>query len=482
MKIRHGLVLAMTIGLGLVGCASGGGGGGSEGGGGLDAILARAGGADAGEPVRETPNTEAAEQALDAAEEAEENGDTQLARTQYEQALGAAEAAVREDSTNPLAHRLAGLAALGLEDYQAAGSHLDRAIELRPIYELDLVDLREQAWIDLYQQGSPHVQSGDYEAAVEFYEGADAIYQGRPEAMITLGQLHAQLRHHDEALESIDDAIAFGESERMEAVDSATAADWRAQIDELAFLRAQVLADAGRFEEAAGAYRELSAADPANVELKRGLAAILMELDREEEAFTLYDELLTMPGLSASDMFSIGVGFYQGEDYGRAAEAFGAAAEESVNDRDALEMWARSLQLDSAYTEVPAVADRWIELDPNSRNAWLILAQSANLGGDQETTREAVAAAESLEVAVQDLQLTRFGSGGASITGSLVNLMLDPGASVTMRFTFYDAAGAPLGNVTETFQVGQQDMAEVIQVEFDSAEQVDGYGYELTVG
>lgn len=481
MKIRHGLVLAMTIGLGLVGCASGGGGG-SQGEGGLEAILARAGGEEAGEPVRETPNTEAAEQALDAAEQAEDNGDTQGARTQYEQALAAAEAAIREDSTNPFAHRLAGLAALGLEDYQTAGGHLDRAIELRPLYELDLVDLREQTWIELYQEGSPHVQTGEYETAVEYYEDADAIYQGRPEAMITLGQLHAQLRNHDEALESINDAIAFGESERMEVADSATAADWREQIGELGFLRAQVLADAGRFEEAAVAYGELSEEDPTNVELKRGLAAILMELGREDEAFALYDELLTMPGLSASDMFSIGVGFYQGEDYDRAAEAFGAAAEESVNDRDALEMWARSLQLDSAFAEVEPVADRWIELDPNSRNAWLILAQSANQAGEQETTREAVTAAESLEVAVQDLQLTRFGGGGANVTGSLINLMREPGTSVTMQFTFYDAAGTPLGNLTETFQLGQQDMAEIIQVEFDSAERVDGYGYQLTIG
>lgn len=480
MKIRHGLVLAMTIGLGLVGCASGGGGG-SQGGGGLEAILARAGGEDAGEPVRETPNTEAAEQALDAAEAAAENGDTQQARTQYEQALAAAEAAIREDSTNPLAHRLAGRAALGLEDYQTAGDHLDRAIELRPIYELDLVDLREQTWIDLYQEGSPHVQAADYETAVEYFEDADAIFKGRPEAMITLGQLHAQLRNHDEALESIDDAIAFGESERMEVADSTTAADWRDQIGQLAFLRAQVLADAGRFEEAATAYRELSEEDPANVELKRGLAAILMELGREDEAFALYDELLTMPGLSAADMFSIGVGFYQGEDYGRAAEAFGAAAEESVNDRDSLEMWARSLQLDSAFAEVEPVVDRWIELDPNSRNAWLILAQAANQVDDQETTREAVAAAEGLEVAVQDLQLTRFGGGGASVTGSLINLMRQPGTSVTMQFTFYDAAGTPLGNVTETFQLDQQDMAEIIQLEFDSAERVDGYGYQLTI-
>lgn len=477
MKIRYGLVLAMTLGLGIAGCASGGGG--SQGGG-LDAILAQ--GEGTGEPPRETQNTEAAAQALEAASEAEESGDAQQARVHYQQALQAGEAAIAEDETNPLAHRLAGLAALGLEDYQAAGAHLDRAIELRPVYEFQLVETRENAWIELYQEATPYVQQGDYEEALVYFENADAIYQGRPEAMVTLGQLYAQLRRHDEAVEAIDDALAFPETEMYAVVDSTTRQGWDEQLQELPLLKAQVLADAGRFEEAVVMYEDLSAQNPANVELRRGLAAILMELGRQDEAFAIYGEMLEMPGLSPGDLFSIGVGFYQGEDYGLAAQAFGQAAEVSVNDRDALEMWARSLQLDSAYAEVPPVADRWIELDPNSQNAWLILAQSANQIGDQSATTEAVQAVEALEVSVQDLQMTRFGNGGASVSGSLVNKTLDPGSSVTMRFTFYDNSGAPIGTVTETVSVGEADMAQVFQIQFDSAEQVGGYGYALTTG
>lgn len=480
MKIRHGLVLAMTIGLGLVGCASGGGGGGGSGGVGLEDLLAA--GASEGEAPRETDNTDAAAQALEAAGDAEEAGDAQQAEMHYQQALSAAEAAIAEDATNPLAHRLAGMAAMGLEEYETAGEHFDEAIELRPIYEFELVEARETKWIELYQEANPYIQSGEYETAVDYFEDADAIYQGRPEVMITLGQLHAQLRNHDQAIEAIDRALAFEDSEYIEAVDSATAASWREQMEELPLLKGQVLADAGRFEEAVTVYEGLVAENPEDVELKRGLAAILMELGRQDEAFAVYDELLTMPGLDSPTLFSIGVGFYQGENYGRAAEAFGAAAEQSVNDRDALEMWTRSLQLDSAYSDVPAVAERWIELDPNSRNGWTILAQATNQLGDQEATQEAIRMVESLEVSVRDLQMARYGNGGASVTGSLVNHSLDPGTSVTLRFTFYDDQGAPLGTVTETLSAGQVDMAEVVQVEFESTEQVGGYGYELTVG
>jgi tetratricopeptide (TPR) repeat protein len=247
-------------------------------------------------------------------------------------------------------------------------------------------------------------------------------------------------------------------------------------------LRAQVLADAGRFEEAADAYRGLAAEDPANLDLVRGLGTILMQMGDEAGALEVYEDLLTRPGLTAQDYYAIGVGFYQANDYDQASSAFGRAAEASPQDRDALEMWARSAQLDSAFAVVPDVAQRWIELDPNSQNAYLILAQAANQLGDQETTREAVQAVEALEVALDQLQLQRYAAGGAAVSGSVMNKTLDAGQSVTLTFTFYGTGGSPIGTVTETVTVAAPDMAQIINVEFDSTELVSGYGYELTVG
>jgi tetratricopeptide (TPR) repeat protein len=477
MKIRYGLVLAMAIGLGLVGCASGGGGTGS--GGGMADITGSGAAIGAGENPRNTENTRAAEDALDRAADAP---DPAQALALYRQALQSAEAAIAEDPRNPLAYRLAGTAAIGAEEYGSAGEYLDRAMELRPLYEFDLAGVREQTWIDLYQQATPLVQAGDYEAAAEYFEDANAIYQGRPEAMVTLGQIYAQLREHDRALEHIDNAIAFQDSEALQQVDEETQAAWREQIADLPFLRAQVLADAGRFEEAVGTFREMSAADPANVELKRSLAAILIEMGEEDEAFGIYEEMLGMPGLGAADYYSIGVGYYQGSDYEGAVRAFAQAADASVNDRDAIEMWARSLQLDSAYADVPPVAERWLELDPNSQNAYLILAQSQNQLGNQSETQAAVQAVERLEVAVNDLTLRRHPGGGATVTGSVVNKTLSQGAQVTLDFTFYDAAGNAIGSQSRTVSVGAADMAQVFTVEFDSAQPVGGYGYTLSAG
>ena len=187
--------------------------------------------------------------------------------------------------------------------------------------------------------------------------------------------------------------------------------------------------------------------------------------------------MLEMSGLDSETLFSIGVGFYQSSDYGRAADAFGKAATESVNDRDAIEMWARSLQLDSAYSAIPAVAERWTELDRNGQNAWLILAQAANQNGDTKTTQEVISVIESLSFTVSDLQLRRIGNGGAEVRGSLVNKKLEEGDVINLRFIFYAGDGTPIGSVVETMTAEQVDVTQVFNLQFDSAEQVGGYGY-----
>lgn len=472
MKIRGGLVVALVLGLGLTGCASGGGSAPAAGPAGGANLLAQ------GERPRDTENTRAAENHLEAAEDA---GSADAARPHYQQAMQSAQAAVTEDPTNPLAHRLAAFAALGLEDYQAAGRHFERAQELRPVYELELASVREQTYIDLYQVATPFLQSGDFTEAAEVLEDANAVYPDRPEALITLAQIYAQERNHDLALERIDQAIAFFSSDRLEEVDPETAAAWQEQADGLPLMRAQVLVDAGRFEEAVGTYRQMAEADPSNISMTQDLAAILMQMGNEAEALEVYESLLSRPSLTAQDYYRIGVGFYQASDYERASQAFGEAAEMSRMDRDAIEMWARSLQLDSAYAAVPPVAERWIELDPASQIAITVLAQAVNSTGDAARAGEIIRRVDALPLTVNDLQMRRF-QGGAQVTGAVTNLTLQQGSNATLEFTFYGAGGQQLGTARQQVPIRAPGMSEVFQVEFSSEQPVAGYGYTYTTG
>ncbi len=482
MKMRGVFALLMALGVVLEGCASGGGGGGG-GGGAAPAGPTGSGAAllTGGARERETDNTDAAEEALEAALEAQESQNEAGAQAQFQAAMTAAQAAIAEDATNPLAYRLAGEAALGLGDYDQAAQHLDRAIEMRPIYDLELSPVRENAYINLYSEAIPLLQASQFMEAAEILEDANAIYPKRAEAVITLAQIYAQERQHDQAIEKIDEARAFLNSDAMAEVDSATAAQWREDGGNLLLMRGQVLADAGRFEEAITTYREVVAEDPSNIAVQQDIAAILMQMGREDEAVAEYERLLNQPGLTGTDYYRIGVGFYNNEDNERAATAFERAAGAASRDRDALEMWTRSLYLDSAYAAMPPVAERWIELDPSSQIALSLLAQATNQSGDAQGAAEIMRRVEQLFVVVDDLEMRR-GGNTAIVNGSVANRNINPGDRVTLTFTFYNASGQPIGTARHQATVQAPGEKQVFQVDFSGNQEIAGYSYEVARG
>jgi len=349
---------------------------------------------------------------------------------------------------------------------------------MRPVYDLEVGPIRENAYINLYSEAIPLLQAQDYTGAAAILENAQLIYPRRAEAVITLAQIYAQERQHDRAVEKIDEAIAFLESDVMAEVDSATAAQWRADAGDLPLMRGQVLADAGRFEEAIATYRQVAAADPSNIAVQQDIAAILMTMGREQEAVAEYDRLLNLPGLSNTDYYRIGVGFYNTEDYARAAQAFERAATVSTRDRDALEMWTRSLALDSAYAAVAPVAERWIALDPSSQIALSVYAQATNRAGNAQQAAEIMRRVESLMVTVDDLEMRR-GGNSAVVNGSVANRSLQAGDRVTLTLTFYNTGGQPLGTATHQATLTGMNEKQSFAVEFTSNQEVAGYSYQV---
>jgi hypothetical protein len=53
---------------------------------------------------------------------------------------------------------------------------------------------------------------------------------------------------------------------------------------------------------------------------------------------------------------------------------------------------------------------------------------------------------------------------------------------VTLEVTFYGSGGRAIGTATERISVGEVDTPQLFELQFDSAETVGGYSYELTVG
>ena len=408
----------------------------------------------------------------------------------FQIALDSANVEIRRDANNPLGHRLAAEALLGLGKVTEAAAELDKAEQLRPIYTLETDPIREKAWIDTYQRAQPLLQSGDYKGAAVVLEGANAIYRERPEIMIVLGQIYAQENDVDRAIKNLQQADSVIKARTTE-VDSAMAAQWKEQQAEIPVTIAQAYITAKRYNEASATLRGLVDANPNNLMYARSLANVYAQSEKADSATNVYSRLLTRSDLTPTDLYQIGIGLYSIDNFSKAAEAFRKETQMAAKDRDAYEMWARTLQLATSkagaeptaeqLAELSTAAEGWLALDPQSRVGMLILAQTTNKAKNEARTNELVTKMDALTVGVGNLQLRRNPDGGASLSGDVENYKADPGKPVTLTFTFYDKAGNALGTQTSQVATGAKDGKSSFSVDFKSDKQVDGYTYQLSM-
>jgi tetratricopeptide (TPR) repeat protein len=480
-------MLASALAITAAGCASSGGGGGGGGGG------AAAAGPD-GARERETAETREAERAINLAMVA----GPEAGAPQYETALSAANAGIAADSMNPLAYKLAGQALVGLGRMQEAAAMLDKAETLRPAYLRDPAEgtegVRETAWIETYQKAQPLLESGDYLGAAEVLEGANAIYKQRPEIMIVLGQIYVQENQPDRAIGYLREADALI-TRRAPEVDSTMAADWRTQQADIPVQIAQALISAERFDEAAVELRNLVAQNPDNIVYANNLASIYVQSNQMDLAAGVYERLLQRSDLAPGDIYNIGIGYYQMQRYTDAARTFQRVATMATKDRDALEMWARSIQIQhqrdsttattASVQELIGAAERWIALDPNARIGYAILTAAVYRTGNEDRTAELLEKTQALKLSVTELTLQRNPQGGATVTGDIENMTADPGSRANLTFTFYDRQGNAIGTQTASVQAGAAGTGgnpgarTPFRVTFTSDQQVNGYSYTL---
>jgi tetratricopeptide (TPR) repeat protein len=277
----------------------------------------------------------------------------------------------------------------------------------------------------------------------------------------------------------------------MAEVDTSMANSWKDQQADIPVTIAQAYITAKEYDKASATLRGLVDANPNNLTYVRSLANVYAQSEKPDSASAVYSRLLQRNDLSTSDLYQIGIGLYSIDKFQDAAAAFKKETQQAPKDRDAFEMWARSLQLaqtkDSTLvtpanlTELQTAAEGWLALDPDSRVGMLILAQTTNKAKNEARTNELVTKMDALQVGVTDLQLRRVESGGASLSGSIENFKATQGNPVTLTFTFYDKSGAALGTAEAKVPAGVKDGKTPFSVDFKSDQQVEGYTYQLTL-
>lgn len=459
MRVRFGVALAASLTIVGGACATGGGGGGGDG----------------GIEPRSNEHTNAAQLFLTQAQSAE---DSATAAGYYRQALQRAQVSVQTDSLNPRGYYQVGVAAVQLGEYELADSMLAQAVELYPGYEQDVRQLREQGWINLYNGAIEPMNRGNLEEALRLFEAANQLYAGRPEGFLNAGSIHSQMGNAEEAAEAFRSALDVIRSDRIEQVDSATAATWRENEQIAVFNLGQALAQAGQYQAAIEAYDAYLARNPDDVAALSNLAVILVQAEMPDSAMAIYEDLLERPDLTSREFFSAGVGLYQIERYDMAAGAFESALEMTPRARDPLFNLVQAHFAGENWQQVVETTERLLELDPYNGNTYKMRAKALVETGDQRAAGRVIEDYQALPFEISGLRLTATTSGGR-IQGVLTNRTLSQGTPIQMRVHFLGADGTEVATQNVTVQAPAQDDSTPFNSQVSSEQEVSGYWYEV---
>jgi tetratricopeptide (TPR) repeat protein len=418
---------------------------------------------------------------------------------QLQKALEALNEGAEKDADNPRVWFLLGQVHAMLGNAADADSAFDRAEEMYPEYAKEIAPLRFDVWAREYNAGIAAIQANDMAGAIAKFESADAVYRGRPDALISLGSLYVQAGDLAKAEQAYRGALEVIRGPAREGLDAEQAEAWK-QDEEVATTElAALLAETGKAEEAAALYRELLASQPDNAQAKTNLAVTLSRAGQTAEASKLYAELLAQPDLTDIALFNIGIGLYRAEQFDKSAEAFTRALERNPHSPETLYNLGQALVAAAADDDAAAkaesgrqlveVASRLHEYDPNNRNVIMMLAQGRQMVADAE--QDAARAEQLKQELVRTLELAdalpfhvsgvamRAEEGGVRVTGTITNQTVAPGQPIALDFTFVDAQGNPLGNASVSVPAPAAKADTDFEVRFPSDEAVAGWRYTV---
>ena len=400
----------------------------------------------------------------------------------YREALEAIYDGLERDDDNPEAYLHLGIVQSGLKNYLAADSAFDRAEAMYPEYvdlELGTGAYRFNGWVQAYNDATDMVDALDPEGAVVLYRLANVLFDKRPEAYMNLGAQTASLGEIEESIQAWRDAIAVIESPDADPGDEETRLAWDTEFWTLAHTNlGRVLEMAGRPEDAIPVYETLLERDPDDSQARSALAIALASTGQGDDALTIFDEILGSEDAAPLDYYNAGVSLYTAERFEQAVLGFEKSLERAPMFRDALQNVTQSLNaLDDYEAQVP-YSERLLELDPYNEYGHQLHIRALVQVGRQADGVALLDHLQALPFVTDLLQLQPINEG-ASVSGVALNKTLEPGTTITLRFTFYDNDRNPLGTEDVEVTISDPDVPHRFQITFDAETQVLGYGYEF---
>ena len=415
-------------------------------------------------------------------QEAQSTDVDSLRAQSYSEALEAIYDGLARENDNPEAYLHLGIVQAALSNYLVADSAFDRAEAFYPEYmdeERGTRVHRFNGWVQAYNEATARVDAQDPEGAVELFRTANVLFDKRPEAYLNLGAQTAALGDLEESIEAWQSAIAVIESPDADPLDDETRQSWDTNLWTMAHTNlGRVLQMSERLEEAVTVYQTLLERYPDDSQARSSLAMVLAQTGQGDDALSIFDEILDSEDSPPLDYFNAAVSLYQAEQFDKAVVGFTKAVERVPMYRDGLQNLSQTLNLLEDYEGQVPYSERLLELDPHSTFAYQMHIRAMVQVGREPEGVALLDIMQALPFEIDGLQLQPMASG-ASVSGTAINKTLEPGTSITLRFTFYDNDGSPVGSEDVEVTISDPDVAHTFQVAFDGETQLLGYGYEF---
>jgi tetratricopeptide (TPR) repeat protein len=353
-------------------------------------------------------------------------------------------------------------------DGGGADSAFSKVGQMVPECGDDIGYYRESLWVRLVNSGIDSMQAYAYDGAKDEFRSANHLSHQSNVALFYLAGIFGQEGEVDSALHYFKEVVDVGMADQDHLENYYTA------VENVATLY-QML---GEWDSTIVWYEKVRETDPGNADAMFGIAEAHTELGNQAEALVIYDEVLAnAAAMNSLDLFSVGVSLFNAEEFDKAVEAFNVGLEKNPFYRDALFNLANTYleisqdegrpqsERDNALQDMDRVTHRLVEIDPQNRQTFRILAAAHTLQGMQDTTGIIMDEMDALTFEVT-VDLSRPMSGGFMVAGRLINLRDAPTQVPTITFEFLDATG----NVVSTEAVGGETLGPNESKRFDSAQ------------
>jgi tetratricopeptide (TPR) repeat protein len=433
-------------------------------------------------------------------------------RELFEKALNAALEGMRQDPDNPRSWFQAGVAYVGLEDFQGADTTLARAERLYPEYAAETEPMRLNAWIASYNRGVQALQQGDYGNAIAALELADRLYGRRPEALVTLGSLYVEQGELAKAEQSYQKALTILRGPERDRLQPEQVNNWQEDELSVSLRLAHILAEQDRASDAEKVLRDLIAAQPQNTLARSNLAGLLLRGGRNDDAAAIYRELLQDAELAETTLFNIGIGLFRAQNFAESAVAFRRATEINPLSHEGLYNLAQALlgragelddekasaaaprkeqidaELGRASEEMLAVTERLHAIDPTNRNVLMLMAQAQRTIGElkggtaaEEWNRKVLATLErhkALPFEVIDI-VARPERDVLEVSGRITNLTRPQNSPIRFRFSVVGVDGTELASEEVTVTAPATEESTRFTLRLTAPEGAAGWKYRV---